>query len=152
MSDTSQGNGWWQASDGKWYAPTVTEMQVQAPEPFLFAIGDIGVSRSWIVTRSGNVPIEDAQITIADHTIRSKHTPGIIIVLVVLFIWVFLLSLLLLLIKQERVTGSVMVTVTGPGFYHVSHLPIYGATSVMLMHRNVDQANAMIHAARQARA
>jgi hypothetical protein len=29
MSDTSQGPGWWQASDGKWYAPE----QVPQPQP-----------------------------------------------------------------------------------------------------------------------
>jgi len=28
MSDTSQGEGWWQASDGKWYAP---EQQSSSP-------------------------------------------------------------------------------------------------------------------------
>ncbi len=30
MSETSQGPGWWQASDGKWYAP---QPQQQAPPP-----------------------------------------------------------------------------------------------------------------------
>jgi len=35
MSDTSQGPGWWQASDGKWYAPELhpQAQQVQAPQP-----------------------------------------------------------------------------------------------------------------------
>jgi hypothetical protein len=34
MSDTSQGLGWWQASDGKWYAPEVqTAAHPPAPEP-----------------------------------------------------------------------------------------------------------------------
>ena len=32
MSDTSQGPGWWRASDGKWYPPD-THPQYQAPEP-----------------------------------------------------------------------------------------------------------------------
>src|SRR5262245_38169099 len=35
MSDTSQGEGWWQASDGKWYAPEqhpdVQQPDVQQP-------------------------------------------------------------------------------------------------------------------------
>lgn len=26
MSDTSQGEGWWQASDGKWYPPDLTKL------------------------------------------------------------------------------------------------------------------------------
>ena len=34
VSDTSQGSGWWQASDGKWYAPEVqTAAHPPAPEP-----------------------------------------------------------------------------------------------------------------------
>ncbi len=34
MSDTSQGPGWWQASDGKWYAPELqTAAHPPAPEP-----------------------------------------------------------------------------------------------------------------------
>lgn len=150
MSDTSQGKGWWQAADGKWYAPTMTVMQIAAPETFLFTIGDIGVSPSWVVTPSGNVPIAEAQITAVDHTITTKKTPTWVIVMVVLFIWFFFLSLLLLIIKEDVTRGSVMVTVTGSGIYHVSHLPTFGPEQAMVMHRNVDQANAMAQRARLA--
>ena len=38
MSDTSQGPGWWQASDGKWYAPQPpVQVQPAAPPPPLGA-------------------------------------------------------------------------------------------------------------------
>lgn len=33
MSDTSQGEGWWQASDGKWYPPEEQPSTGAAPEP-----------------------------------------------------------------------------------------------------------------------
>ena len=34
MSDTAEGPGWWQASDGKWYAPeTQTAAHPPAPDP-----------------------------------------------------------------------------------------------------------------------
>ncbi len=33
MSDTSQGPGWWQASDGKWYPPQQTAPAPGAPPP-----------------------------------------------------------------------------------------------------------------------
>lgn len=33
MSDTSQGEGWWQASDGKWYAPQQAEPSPPSPPP-----------------------------------------------------------------------------------------------------------------------
>src|SRR5664280_2532615 len=32
MTDTAQGPGWWQASDGKWYAPQAPEAGTGAPE------------------------------------------------------------------------------------------------------------------------
>ena len=40
MSDTSQGPGWWQASDGKWYPPE--QAPAAAPAPVRFA--DFGLS------------------------------------------------------------------------------------------------------------
>jgi hypothetical protein len=33
MSDVSQGPGWWQASDGKWYAPEQMQQPQQPPPP-----------------------------------------------------------------------------------------------------------------------
>ncbi len=33
MSDTSQGEGWWLASDGKWYPPTSTPAPATPPPP-----------------------------------------------------------------------------------------------------------------------
>ena len=33
MSDTSQGEGWWQASDGKWYAPQSAATAPASPPP-----------------------------------------------------------------------------------------------------------------------
>src|SRR5438128_11676071 len=33
MSDVSQGPGWWQASDGKWYPPQATPGPATAPPP-----------------------------------------------------------------------------------------------------------------------
>ena len=33
MSDTSQGPGWWQASDGKWYPPEQAQPAAASPAP-----------------------------------------------------------------------------------------------------------------------
>lgn len=151
MSDTSQGKGWWQAQDGKWYPPRMSVAQINAPEPFLFTIGDIGVSPSWIVTPQGNVPIVEADITAVNHTITTRKTPGWVIALVVIFIWVFFLSLLLLIIKEDRVTGSVMVTVSGAGVYFVSHQGAGSPQQSMDLFRKVDQTKAMIQQAKMAR-
>ncbi len=48
MSDTSQGPGWWQASDGRWYPPE--QAPGAAPQPAQQPAGgrlDIGASLSW---------------------------------------------------------------------------------------------------------
>lgn len=36
MSDISQGPGWWQASDGKWYAPQPAPAAGESPKATLF--------------------------------------------------------------------------------------------------------------------
>jgi hypothetical protein len=44
MSDTSQGEGWWVASDGKWYPPEPTEEEKAESEIrryLLFAEGEL---------------------------------------------------------------------------------------------------------------
>ena len=38
MSDTSQGPGWWQASDGKWYAPEIHPDYVRPQPPITSSI------------------------------------------------------------------------------------------------------------------
>lgn len=148
MSDTSQGTGWWKAADGKWYPPRMTAMQITAPEPFVLTIGDIGVSRSWVVTPQGNVPIDQAQISAIDQTITIQKTPGWAVAMAVIFIWVFLLSLLFLLVKENQTKGTVMVTVTGPGVHHVVFVPAYTAQQAMIAKRDVDHTNALIQRAR----
>jgi hypothetical protein len=48
MSDTSQGPGWWQASDGKWYPPE--QAPGAAPQPSQQPSGarlDVGAALSW---------------------------------------------------------------------------------------------------------
>lgn len=41
MSDTPQGPGWWQASDGRWYPPTPTPTPAPAPAPSAVDDGDL---------------------------------------------------------------------------------------------------------------
>lgn len=57
MSDTSQGPGWWQASDGKWYPPEATPGgQPQAPQQ---PGGHGGGGGTYGVPVGGNVPTPD---------------------------------------------------------------------------------------------
>lgn len=148
MSDTSQGKGWWQAADGKWYAPQMTAMQINAPEPFMLTVGNIGVSQSWIVTPSGNVPIREASVTSIEQTATVQKIPTWAIVLTVIFIWVFLLSLLFLLVRETKTQGTIMVTITGPGVHHVTFVPVSDPMRAMAVKRDVDQIDALIQRAK----
>jgi hypothetical protein len=46
MSDVSQGDGWWQASDGKWYAAEEDPSRQPPPPPASSAEGPVGASSS----------------------------------------------------------------------------------------------------------
>jgi TM2 domain-containing membrane protein YozV len=62
MSDTSQGEGWWVASDGKWYAPEAANqapIATPAPMPGAPASGPV---------RDPNAPMSD----------KSKMTAGLL--------------------------------------------------------------------------
>ena len=47
MSDTSQGPGWWQASDGKWYPPQPVVARV-APETNGLAVASLVLGLVWL--------------------------------------------------------------------------------------------------------
>ena len=51
MSDTSQGEGWWQASDEKWYPPETRPglPQNQMPAPPQPAPSEGGLGRTWSI-------------------------------------------------------------------------------------------------------
>jgi len=46
MSDVSQGDGWWQASDGKWYAPEERSNDQPPPSPARSPEGSAGAATS----------------------------------------------------------------------------------------------------------
>ncbi len=90
----------------------------------LFTLGDITVTRYWVVTPSGTVPIQGTRWFFRDNTSVQRVLPGWAVVCAVVFFLACFLGLLFLAVREDVITGYAEVQVTGPdGFFHISQLP-----------------------------
>jgi hypothetical protein len=117
-----------------------------AADPILLAVGEISVTRDAVLLPQGRYPLRGCSWNVQDHTVVTREIPTWAIVLAVVLIWMCLLSLLFLLVKEERYAGSVVVSVTGPGFYDAVQLPP-GPQSAGWAHQQVNQLRAITAAA-----
>lgn len=78
----------------------------------------------------------------AHHSIIRTPTVAVVFALV-LIPFTFFLSLLLLLIKQDRTWYEAQVTVFGPGFTHVSRIPVKDSTGLAQIHARVGYARSL---------
>jgi hypothetical protein len=151
VSDVPQGDGWWQASDGRWYPPdTPINPQTHHPppvQPYVLTIGDAGLTPTHVVTPNGTAPLRGSQWIVRDMTVTSSTTPTYAVVLAVFFALACLLGLLFLLIKEQKTSGYVEVSVTSGPLYHVTQLPVSNPYQVMAIRQLVAQAQAMAAAA-----
>ncbi|HEY8619681.1 MAG TPA: hypothetical protein VIM01_06375 [Dermatophilaceae bacterium] len=103
---------------------TVEDSPSVTPWQPLVQIGDISVDQRWVVTPSGSIPTGRVTWTVQDMTRRDRVIPTYAIVLAVVFsVLTCLLGLLFLLIKEDRTTGWLQVTVQGPELVHTTHVP-----------------------------
>jgi hypothetical protein len=115
----------------------------------LVRIGDISVDQNWVWTPSGSIPTAHVTWTLQDMTRRDRVIPTNAIVLAVVFsLMTCFLGLLLLLIKEERTTGWLHVTVQGPALTHTTHLPVIDPGTVADVYARVDYARSLSAAAR----
>jgi hypothetical protein len=117
------------------------------PEQILLSIGDIGVSRSWVVTPNGSAPLAGSQWIAQDRTYTQRSMPTYAIVLAIVFAFACLLGLLFLLIKEDRMTGYVEVSVHSGNLFHVTQLPAQSPQAVLSARQLVAQAQSMTAAA-----
>jgi hypothetical protein len=66
-------------------------------------------------------------VTTADQTATTTHTPAWAIVMVVLVIWFFFLSLLFLLAREVRVTGYVAIHIQSGSQSYTEQIPVNSA-------------------------
>jgi hypothetical protein len=155
MTDVPPGPGWWLASDHRWYppeaaaSPSLTGTPIPdastagSSAPFILTIGDIGVTPELIVTPNGSAPLAGSQWLATDMTRTESKIPTVAIVLAVIFAFACLLGLLFLLMKEEKTTGYVDVTVRSADLYHRTQLPISSPLQVAQVRQLVAQAQAL---------
>lgn len=157
MSDVPQGDGWWRASDDKWYppesAPGVPEVVASAPVPpvatnvvtpgFVLTIGDIGITHDTVVTPNGNAPLAGSQWLLIDRTTVQSKIPTWAIVMAIIFSLCALLGLLFLLVKESVITGYAEVSVRSENLVHMTQLPVYRPRDIDLYRRLVAQAQTL---------
>ena len=141
MSDVPEGQGWWQASDGRWYPPErfgpITGAEAPGA-PVLCTVGDMAVTGTEVRTPGRTVPLRGTTWTVANLTTTSTGIPNWAIALAIIFALACLLGLLFLLVKEERTTGSMQVAVQADGFYHVTQVPVTSMAQVVDVENRVN--------------
>jgi ABC-type transport system involved in cytochrome c biogenesis permease subunit len=124
------------------------DAQAEAAEQIVLTIGDIGVSKHWIVTPNGSAPIGGSTWIARDMSRTESKIPTWAIVLAIVFAVFCLLGLFFLLVKEQQTTGYVEVSVQQGQLHHVTQIPLSNAQQVAQVRQLVYQAQSMAAAAR----
>jgi len=128
--------------------PLLPPQPLAAPaDAVMFAIGDIGVSRTFIYTPNGNAPMRGSQWYASDTSRTEDKIPAWAIVLAMVFALACLLGLLFLLVKEKTTTGYVEVRVSSGTLSHLTQIPVSDPTQVMQIRHLVGQAQSFAAAA-----
>ncbi|WP_150244720.1 hypothetical protein [Nocardiopsis quinghaiensis] len=104
-------------------------------------IGDIAFSQHTVITPMGRFPIRGTVWTVNDMSRTDRSTPTwAIIVTVLVFWWTCLLGLLFLLVKEQKTTGHVQVTVQGHGQHYGTSIMVTHPAMVGQIHQQVNYA------------
>lgn len=120
-----------------------------APPPAsgpLVMIGDIGVSQNQYTTPGGAFPLARTQWMVQENVQTTTAIPTHAIVLTVIFVWFCLFGLLFLLIKEERTSGYVQVTVQGEGRFHATQIPVSNRMALGDIHQRVNYVRSLVAA------
>jgi hypothetical protein len=118
-----------------------------ATDPIVLTIGDIGVTRNWVVTPNGTARLGGSQWNARDMSRTESKIPTWAIVLAVIFALVCLLGLLFLLAKEKYTTGSVEVSVQAGNLIHATQIPVSSQYQVAQIRQQVSQAQTLAAAA-----
>ena len=119
-----------------------------ATDPIVLTIGDIGVTRNWVVTPNGTARLGGSQWIARDMTRTESKIPTWAIVLAVVFALVCLLGLLFLLAKEKHTTGYFEVSVQAGNLLHATQIPVSSQYQVAQIRQQVSQAQTLAAAAR----
>ncbi len=115
----------------------------QVADQIVLTIGDIGVSRHWIVTPNGSAPLGHSSWIVRDMSRTESKIPSWAIVMAILFALLCLVGLFFLLVKEQTTTGYVEVSVQQGQLYHVTQIPVSNAQQLAQVRQLVYQAQSM---------
>lgn len=115
----------------------------QPAEPTLVTIGDIIVSQNWVTTPTGVRRRAEVSWSVTPMYQSTQAIPTWAIICAVAFFLVCFLGLLFLLVKEERTTGHMQVTVQAPGFAHVCYIPVSSLAQAQDVVARVDYVRAL---------
>lgn len=124
-------------------SPAGSVPQPPGHDPIILTIGDIGVSRHWVVTPNGTAPLAGSQWLARDLSRTESKIPAWAIVLAVIFAFACLIGLLFLLVKEQRTTGYFEVSVRSGTLFHVTQIPISSAYQIAQTRQLVHQAQTL---------
>ena len=107
----------------------------------LGTIGEIAFSQSTVITPVGRFPIQGTVWTVNDMSRTERTTPAwAIIVAILVFWWTCLLGLLFLLVKEQKTTGHVQVSVQGHDKHYTTSILVTHPGMVGQIHQQVNYA------------
>ncbi len=133
-----------------WYQPAQPAAPVQASqtttdETPLLNLSGITITPNWVITPAGRAPRSQCRLAVAERVNWMQSTPTWAIVLAILgFFVVAFLSLFFLLAKEQRVTGIVDVTVSGPGLRYSAALPVVNAGALFALRNQIAYAHSLL--------
>ena len=114
--------------------------------PPLVSVGDIAVSQTQYTTPAGTYPLARTQWMVQENVQTTQGIPTYAIVLAILLFVVCLLGLLFLLVKEERTSGYVQVTVQSQGAFHATQIPVSKRMQVGDIHQRVNYVRSIVAA------
>jgi hypothetical protein len=135
--------GFPQPSPGNALQPAWSPQWGGAAGQGLVQIGDIVCTQTEVITPSGRRPINTVVWSFTDMSQTTQSIPAWAIVLAIIFFVFCLLGLLFLLVKENRTTGWVQVTVQGDRFLHQVQLPVSSLQQVTDYNARVGYARSL---------
>jgi hypothetical protein len=115
-------------------------------EDALVTVGDIVISRSWLVTPVGTRRLAGTELVVTDSSRVESRIPAWAIVVAVTAFF-FLLGLLFLLVRENRVVSVVQVTVRNGDIAYAVQVPVDGPAESQDVHARVAYARHLVAAA-----
>jgi hypothetical protein len=124
---------------------TILTVTVPPPlsQPFLFTIGDIGVTPNQVITPNGSAALAGSQWIFVDTSRTETKIPTVAIILAIVFALLCLIGLLFLLMKEKTTTGYVEVTVRSGGIFHKTQIPVNSQMKIDEVRQLVSKAQAL---------